>query len=295
MMRRSVPGKEIPLDGAVPATGRDPMKRLVFYVSDGTGITAETIGHTILTQFDGVDVQTTRIPFVDSVDAARQAVARIRAQAAAGGQRPILISSVVDPQITAILGESGALVLDVFAPFIAPLEDELGVKRSPRVGKAHGLGNFEEYEARINATNYALSHDDGMDVNYADAEVILVGVSRSGKTPTCLYLALHYGIRAANYPLTQEDLERQELPRKLLAFRARLHGLTIDPVRLAQVRETRRPGSRYARLEQCHWEVAAAEKLMRAERLPCVSTTHSSIEEIASKILSALDIQRHMF
>jgi regulator of PEP synthase PpsR (kinase-PPPase family) len=289
MMRRSVPGKEIPLDGAVP------MKRLVFYVSDGTGITAETIGHTILTQFDGVDVQTTRIPFVDSVDAARQAVARIRAQAAAGGQRPILISSVVDPQITAILGESGALVLDVFAPFIAPLEDELGVKRSPRVGKAHGLGNFEEYEARINATNYALSHDDGMDVNYADAEVILVGVSRSGKTPTCLYLALHYGIRAANYPLTQEDLERQELPRKLLAFRARLHGLTIDPVRLAQVRETRRPGSRYARLEQCRWEVAAAEKLMRAERLPCVSTTHSSIEEIASKILSALDIQRHMF
>lgn len=271
------------------------MKRLVFYVSDGTGITAETIGHTILTQFDGVDVQTTRIPFVDSVDAARQAVARIRAQAAAGGQRPILISSVVDPQITAILGESGALVLDVFAPFIAPLEDELGVKRSPRVGKAHGLGNFEEYEARINATNYALSHDDGMDVNYADAEVILVGVSRSGKTPTCLYLALHYGIRAANYPLTQEDLERQELPRKLLAFRARLHGLTIDPVRLAQVRETRRPGSRYARLEQCRWEVAAAEKLMRAERLPCVSTTHSSIEEIASKILSALDIQRHMF
>lgn len=271
------------------------MGRVVFYVSDGTGITAETIGHTILTQFDDVEFETVRIPFVDSVEQARAAVARIDTHAQRTGKRPILISSVVDPEVTAVLNESGALLLDVFAPFIAPLEQELGMQRSPRVGKAHGLGNFDEYESRINATNYALSHDDGIDVNYADAEVILVGVSRSGKTPTCLYLALHYGIRAANYPLTEEDLDKQELPRKLLAYRPRLHGLTIEPERLAQVRETRRPGSRYARIEQCRWEVAAAEKLMRVERLPWVSTTHSSIEEIASKILSTLDIQRHMF
>lgn len=271
------------------------MARLVFYVSDGTGITAETIGHTVLTQFDEVQFETVRIPFVDTVELARLAVAKIDSHAQRTGERPILVSSVINPEITAILSESGALVLDVFAPFIAPLEEELGMKRSPRVGKAHGLVNFDEYEARINATNYALSHDDGIDVNYAEAEVILVGVSRSGKTPTCLYLALHYGIRAANYPLTEEDLDKQELPQKLLAYRTRLHGLTIDPVRLAQVRETRRPGSGYAKLEQCRWEVAAAEKLMRVERLPWVSTTHSSIEEIASKILSALDIQRHMF
>ncbi len=271
------------------------MRRLVFYVSDGTGITAETIGHTILTQFEGVEFQTVRIPFVDTVDLARLAMAKIEAHVHNSGLRPILISSVINPDITAVLNNSGALVLDVFAPFIAPLEDELGMQRSPRVGKAHGLVNFDEYEARINATNYALSHDDGIDVNYAEAEVILVGVSRSGKTPTCLYLALHYGIRAANYPLTEEDLDKQELPEKLLAYRSRLHGLTIDPVRLAQVRETRRPGSRYAKLDQCRWEVAAAEKLMRVERLPWVSTTNSSIEEIASKILSALDIQRHMY
>jgi [pyruvate, water dikinase]-phosphate phosphotransferase / [pyruvate, water dikinase] kinase len=271
------------------------MSRAVFYVSDGTGITAETIGHTILTQFEGVRFETFRIPFIDSPEQARMAVAKIEAHAAMSDGRPILISSVIDPAITAILAESGGLLLDVFAPFISPLEHELGTQRSLRVGQAHGLVDFAEYEARINATNYALSHDDGVDVNYADAEVVLVGVSRSGKTPTCLYLALHYGIRAANYPLTQEDLERQELPKRLLAYRNRLFGLTIDSQRLAQVRETRRPGSTYARLEQCRWEVAAAEKLMRVERIACVSTTHSSIEEIASKILNTLGINRHMF
>jgi regulator of PEP synthase PpsR (kinase-PPPase family) len=142
-----------------------------------------------------------------------------------------------------VLATSGALMLDVFAPFIAPLEAELGTKRQPRVGKAHGLTNFAEYEARINATNYAMSHDDGVDVNYGDAEVILVGVSRSGKTPTCLYLALHFGVRAANYPLTPDDLERQEIPPNLKLHRRKLFGLTIDPVRLTQVREARRPGA----------------------------------------------------
>lgn len=271
------------------------MRRTVFYVSDGTGITAETIGHTILTQFVGVEFETYRLPFIDSEEQARMAIAKIQIQAESTGLRPIVISSVVDADINAALAESGALVLDVFAPFIAPLEQEFGTLRSRQVGKAHGMVDYSQYEARINATNYALSHDDGIDVNYAEADVVLVGVSRSGKTPTCLYLALHYGIRAANYPLTPDDLETQELPRRLVPFRTRLFGLTIDPQRLAQVRETRRPGSRYATLQQCRDEVAAAEKLMRHERLPFVSTTHSSIEEIASKILSTLGINRHMF
>jgi len=163
------------------------------------------------------------------------------------------------------------------------------------VGQAHGLVNFAEYEQRINATNYAMAHDDGIDVNYGDAEVILVGVSRSGKTPTCLYMALQFGIKAANYPLTQEDLERQEIPQRLRAHRERLYGLTIDPVRLQQVRQQRRPGSRYATLEQCKWEVAVAEKLLRREGIAMLSTTHTSIEEISSKILAALGIERHLF
>jgi len=271
------------------------MPRTIFYISDGTGITAETIGHSVMTQFDGVALEELRIPFVDDAEKAHAAVARIRNAQAASGHRPIVINTVVDPSLSEILASSGALVLDVFAPFIGPLERELGVRHQPRVGKAHGLVNFAQYEARINATNFALSHDDGQDMNFGDAELILVGVSRSGKTPTCLYIALHFGIRAGNYPLTPDDLERGCLPERLAAHRARLYGLTIDPVRLQQVRQARRPNSRYSTLEQCQWEVATAEKLLRREGIPLLSTTHTSIEEIASKIVAQFGFQRSHF
>jgi regulator of PEP synthase PpsR (kinase-PPPase family) len=260
------------------------MHRTILYVSDGTGITAETIGHSVLTQFDSVEFDTFRIPFVDDEEKAHGAAARIRN-----------IYTMSGPALSEILATSGALMLDVFAPFIGPLEAELGMSRARRVGKAHGLTDFAEYEARINATNYALTHDDGIDVNYADAEVILVGVSRVGKTPTCLYMALHYGVKAANYPLTEEDLDKLELPRRLLPHRPRLYGLTIAPDRLAQVREARKPGSRYAKLEQCRRELSQADKLFRREAIPVQNTTNTSIEEIASKILAQLGIEKHMF
>lgn len=271
------------------------MRRTIFYISDGTGITAETIGHSVLTQFEGVAFDTFRIPFVDNAEKAHAAVARIRNSQALTGTRPIVINTVVDEALSEVLGSSGALMIDVFAPFIGPLERELGQLRSRRVGKAHGLVDFAQYEARINATNYALAHDDGVDVGYGEADVVLVGVSRSGKTPTCLYMALHFGVRAANYPLTEEDLERQELPARLAAHRPKLFGLTIDPARLQQVRQQRRPGSRYATLEQCRYEVAQAEKLMKRDGIPMLSTTHTSIEEIGSKILAALGLDKHLF
>ncbi|MBS0589263.1 MAG: kinase/pyrophosphorylase [Proteobacteria bacterium] len=271
------------------------MTRSVFFVSDGTGITAETIGHSVLTQFDGVELNTFRIPFVDTEEKAHAAAARIRNAYTVGRLRPILINSVIDPAIGEILAASGALFLDVFAPFIAPLENELGMKRSRRVGKAHGMTDFAEYEARINATNYALTHDDGIDVNYANADLILVGVSRVGKTPTCLYMALHYGVKAANYPLTPDDLERLEIPPRLKPYKQRLFGLDIDPVRLSQVREARKPGSKYARIEQCRHELALAQKLFQREGIPVQNTTHTSIEEIASKILAWLGIEKQLF
>ncbi|MBX3700082.1 MAG: kinase/pyrophosphorylase [Dokdonella sp.] len=271
------------------------MHRIIFYVSDGTGITAETIGHSVLTQFDSVQFDTFRLPFVDSEDKAQAAALRIKTAYAQTGARPIVVNTIMDQRLSDVVAESGALMLDVFAPFIAPLEAELGAQRSARVGKAHGLTDFTEYEARINATNYALTHDDGIDVNYHDADVILVGVSRVGKTPTCLYMALHYGVKAANYPLTDEDLERLEIPSRLLPYRPRLYGLTIEAGRLAQVREARRPGSRYAKIEQCRRELELADKLFRRENIPVQNTTHTSIEEIASKILSQLGIERHMF
>jgi hypothetical protein len=269
-------------------------RRTVFFISDGTGITAETIGNSVLTQFD-VDFETHRIPFVDDEEKAHAAVARVRNAMSANGDRPIVINTVVDQRLNEVLATSGALMLDVLAPFITPLERELKGLRQPRVGHAHGMVNFQEYEARINATNYALAHDDGVDQNYGEAEVILVGVSRSGKTPTCLYLALHFGVRAGNYPLTPDDLERQELPAKLTHHKRKLFGLTIDPVRLQQVRSARRPGSKYATLEQCRFEVAEAEKLLKRAGLPLLSTTNTSIEEIASKILAQLGLNRHLF
>lgn len=271
------------------------MRRTIFYVSDGTGITAETIGHSVLTQFDSVAFDTYRLPFVDADDKAQAASLRIKSLYARSGARPIVVNTIMDKRLSDIVAESGALMLDVFAPFIGPLEDELGAQRSSRVGKAHGLNDFTEYEARINATNYALTHDDGIDVDYTDADVILVGVSRVGKTPTCLYLALHYGVKAANYPLTEEDLDRLELPKRLVPQRTRLYGLTIDPKRLAQVREARRPGSRYAEVDQCRWELAQADKLFRRETIAVQNTTHTSIEEIASKILSQLGIEKQLF
>lgn len=269
--------------------------RAIFYVSDGTGITAETIGSSVLTQFDGIPFRTLRMPFVDNAAKAREAAERIRSTAADTGLRPVVINTVVDSHLSALIAESGALMLDVFAPFIPPLEQELGMPRTPKVGKAHGGADSAEYEARMNATNFALTHDDGVQANFSDSEVILIGVSRSGKTPTCLYMALHYGVRAANYPLLPEDLESGELPPKLRPHRNRIYGLTIDPRRLAQIREQRRANSRYASLEQCQWEVNEAERLYRAENLPSMNSTHVSIEEIASKVMQSLGLNRQLY
>ena len=269
--------------------------RPVFYVSDGTGITAETIGHSLLTQFAGSRFHTDRLPFVDTPDKAREAAYRIREAGLKAGSRPIVVNSCVDASLTTLLAESGALMLDVFAPFIEPLERELGQTRQGRVGQAHGMVDFDAYHRRINAMNYALAHDDGVSMDYSEADLILVGVSRAGKTPTCVYLALHHGVRAANYPLTEEDLESDRLPPKLRPHRAKIFGLTIDPTRLQQIRQERRPNSRYAQLDTCKREVATAEAMFRMEGIPVLSTTHASIEEISSRVLEDLGINREMF
>jgi regulator of PEP synthase PpsR (kinase-PPPase family) len=270
-------------------------RRTVFFVSDSTGITAETIGNSILAQFEGLKFDAHRIAFVDTPEKAHAAALRIKIIYAQSDERPVVINTVVDPQLCEIIAESGALVIDVLAPFVGTLELELGMRRSGAVNRSHGMVDFGQYEARIDATNYALAHDDGVDVDYSRADVILVGVSRVGKTPTCLYMALHYGVKAANYPLTDEDLERDTLPPRLDACRERLYGLTIEPVRLAQVREARRPGSGYAKLDRCKRELVLADQIFRHERIPSLNTTHTSIEEIGAKIMAQLGIERHMF
>lgn len=271
------------------------MRRTVFFISDGTAITAETLGHTLLTQFEEIEFAQSRIPFVNSLEQAHKAVEKIAAATARDGQPPLVFSTIVDHDLVQVLEGSGANVMDLFSTFLQPVEQVLGVKRSPRVGRAHSISNVSNYESRIEATNYALSHDDGMSISFDEAEVILVGVSRSGKTPTCLYLALHFGVLAANYPLTDDDLDNHRLPPFLLRNKQKLYGLTIDAARLSQIRETRRPGSRYASLAKCRGEIGAAETLLSSAGVPILSTTHSSVEEIASRILLDLGLERQHY
>ncbi len=273
-----------------------PSKRTAFFISDRTGITAEMLGHSLLTQFDEMDFTERTLPFIDSETKALQAVQEINAAAIADVVRPIVISTLVDANIIAIVTKANALVLDCFQIFIAPLEQELGMLSAHAVGRSHSVANTSGYYKRIDAVNFALSYDDGQSTkDLMNADVILIGVSRCGKTPTCLYLALQYGIRAANYPLIPEDFGTMKLPSALRALRTKLFGLTILPERLHQVRTERRPGSKYADLANCQSEVREGETLMRNEGIPYLDTTNRSIEELASTILHQGHLHRHLY
>jgi regulator of PEP synthase PpsR (kinase-PPPase family) len=272
------------------------MKRSIFFVSDSTGITAETLGHALLSQFETLEYTQATIPFVGDEDKAREAVQRIHAAADSDGQRPIVFSTLTNPALNDILRDSGALILDFFSAFIRPLEIELNRGSSHAAGRFHGLVNRASYDGRIDAMDYALDHDDGSGArHYRDADIILVGVSRSGKTPTCVYLALQFGIRAANYPMTEEDLDAGHLPALLAPHKERLFGLTIVPDRLRQIRSERRPNSRYASLNRCRKEVVDAESIFRSAGLRFLDTSGSSIEEIASQILQQTGLRRRSF
>ncbi len=271
------------------------MFRTVFFISDGTAITGETLGHSLLAQFSGVEFTQVRIPFVGDATAALEAVAQINRAGKRDRARPIVINTIVDKKLSAIIRSSESVVLDLFGEFLDTLENALGIKPQPAVGQTHGLKDFSVYEDRMKATNYALNHDDGIKLSFDRADLVLVGVSRSGKTPTCLYMALHYGVKAANYPLTEDDLDEMRLPPFLRRHKRKIIGLMIEPDRLAQIRETRKPGSRYASIKQCRKEVELAESLLRLEGIPVFQTTRSSIEEISSRVLAELGLQREMF
>ena len=268
-------------------------KRTVFFVSDQTGVTAETMGHSLLTQFDGLEISAVTLPFISTVDKAEEAVMRIDAQAGKDGARPVVFSTLVNDDVREVVMRANCLYLDFFEAFLGPMEQELGQTSSHALGRAHGMTDVAAYTARINATNFALANDDGSaNRDYDRADVILIGVSRSGKTPTCVYMALQYGIYAANYPLVDDDLETGRLPALLEPFRAKLFGLTIHPERLHQIRQERRPDSRYAAINQCNYEVRAAEKLFDRYGVPYLNTTDTSIEEIASRVLERKSIER---
>ena len=270
--------------------------RTVFFISDGTGITAETFGNAILAQFE-IKPRHVRLPFIDSVDKAHQAVRQINHTAEVEGKRPIVFTTLVNMEVLAVIkAQCNGMLLDMFGIFVAPLESERGIKSNHRVGRFSEASKSKEYDDRIEAINFSLAHDDGQsNRDLAGSDVILVGVSRSGKTPTSLYLAMQYGLKASNYPLIPEDFDRRQLPPALVPHRKKIFGLTIDPQRLSQIRNERRPNSAYASLPNCNHEIHEAEAMMRREGIRWLSTTTKSIEEIATTILQEIRPERLVY
>lgn len=262
------------------------MKRAAFFLSDRTGITAEMMGQSLLAQFGSVEFERINIPYIDSVDKAEGAVKQINTAAEHSGSKPLIFSTLIDKEVRQIFARCEGILFDLFDTYTPIIENELGVSSTRAAGQTHGMGVYSIYKSRIDALNYSLTNDDGVSLrNFKDADIILIGVSRSGKTPTCLYLALQFGIFAANYPLIDDDLKSNYLPKILEPYRNKLFGLTIDPERLHQIRQERRPDSNYANYQQCLNEINAVEKIYRTEKIPFLDTSSVSIEEIATTIL----------
>jgi regulator of PEP synthase PpsR (kinase-PPPase family) len=263
--------------------------RSVYFVSESTGITAEAYGQSLLSQFGDIDFSTRYTPFINTREKAQALANELAHRAEAEGQLPIVFATMLDDDINAVLRHADCRYFELFDRFMPDLEDALGASSSHQSGISHGLHNPDRYEARIDTINYALNNDDGMRLNkLQQADVILVGVSRSGKTPTCLYLALHFGMRAANYPITEEDFEKGELPDEVLAQKQKVFALTIDPERLAAIRELRRPNSDYSSLRRCYKEVQMAQDMFHRHNLMVLDSTMHSIEELASLIKKSL-------
>jgi regulator of PEP synthase PpsR (kinase-PPPase family) len=262
--------------------------RIVFIVSDGTGITAENFSQSILAQFEAT-FKHIRIPFVDSADKAHDAVSSINQAFDKYEVQPIVFTTLVNTELNNIVAKANGLILDMFQTFVAPLEAALGMKSTHAMNRLHHNADTEAYKNRIEAINYSLAHDDGQsNQNLIEADVILVGISRVGKTPTSLYLAMQYGLKAANYPLIPEDFERGQLPKDLIPYREKIFGLMIDAERLSEIRNERRPGSNYAKLENCRYEINEATAMMKKQSIPWVLTTSKSIEEIATTVLQEM-------
>jgi len=279
-----------------PLTYIMPNRRTVFFISDRTGITVEMLGNSLLTQFDSVEFKRVTLPFIDNLDKVRNTLGMIDGASRESGKRPLVFTSLMANDLRKEISTANAMVLDLFDRFIVPLEAELGVKSAHAVGRSHSAGNFKDYNHRIDSVNYTLAHDDGItNRNLEAADIILVGVSRSGKTPTCLYMALQFGVKAANYPLIPEDLEKMKLPPSLLPLKHKVWGLTIVPERLQQIRQERKPDSKYASLANCKWEVQAAETLMKNAGVSFLNSTTKSIEELATTILHEAKLDRRVY
>lgn len=271
------------------------MKRHVFMISDGTGITAESLGNSLLSQFEQLEFEKQTLPYIDTMEKADMVVDKLNNSYIETNLPPLVFMTLVNQKISAYIKQSKASIFDLFNTFLAPLEEELQTASSYTVGRTHAVGNSKSYDQRIEAVNYTLAHDDGIKIrDYDKADIILIGVSRCGKTPTCLYMALQFGVMAANYPLTDDDLSYLTVPELLQPYKNKLFGLNIDPERLHHIRSERRPNSHYASIEQCRIETGEVENMYQREKIPYLNSTRYSIEEIATKIMAATNIKRKL-
>ncbi|EXJ15723.1 posphoenolpyruvate synthetase regulatory kinase/phosphorylase PpsR [Imhoffiella purpurea] len=265
------------------------MNRTVFFVSESTGITAETLGHSLLSQFDTVNFEQVYMPYINTELRAKALTQRMEEAADRDGARPIVFATMLNKEIGDILKGGNCFYVELFEFFVDPLAKELGVAPSLKSGQSHAITKPSYYTKRIEAINFAMANDDGIRPdNFHRADVVLTGVSRSGKTPTCLYLAMHYGLRSANYPITEEDFERGDVPQLLYDCKHKLFALIIDPQRLQLIREERRPGSSYASLKRCQDDIRQAQQIYKRLGVPVLNTTTQSIEEISSQIIRSL-------
>lgn len=272
------------------------MQRIAFFISDSTGITAETLGRSLLTQFKDLEFEQTTIPYVSTVENAKEVLEQINQASIESHSKVIVFSTLADPKMREIIRSCNCLFIDFFDSFIPTLEEELHSKYAQKIGELHKIANFKTYDARVSAIEFALNTDDGIGINhYKNADIILIGVSRCGKTPTSLYLALKFGLFAANYPLTEEDLSIATLPKSLEAYKNKLFGLTITTQRLHEIRQQRKPNSIYSSLPQCQKELDMVERIFRRTDIPFLNSTNFSIEEIATKIMAMKQIKRHRF
>ncbi|UHT64539.1 posphoenolpyruvate synthetase regulatory kinase/phosphorylase PpsR [Acinetobacter lwoffii] len=271
------------------------IQRSVFFISDGTAITAETLGHSLLAQFPHVKFDIHIIPYISSEEAATNVVAEINARAQVDGEKPLVFDTLVDPYVRDIINTANAVNLDVFEGLISKLADELGTIPTTLVGQTHAVTDSESYKARIDAVHFALDNDDGARTRHYDkADLILIGVSRSGKTPTSIYLSLQFGIRVANYPLTEEDLDDNRLPTVLRPHKNKLFGLMIDAERLVAIRSERKANSRYASFSQCQMELRAIEGIYISEGIKYLNVSEMSIEEISTRVLQMTGLKRRI-
>ena len=265
----------------------------VYFVSDQTGLTIEALGRSLLSQFDGVDFEFLTSSFIEDVAQAQVLVGKINDSTESETHRPIVFSSIVDPDVRQVFTDCKARYFDLFQQFLTPLEKELGMESSYHTGLTHGVFDDQKYMKRIEAIDFALNHDDGLRLEqYQQADIILIGVSRSGKTPTSLYLAIQFSIYAANYPLTSDELQKTGLPDCLRPHKDKLFGLLISAERLSDIRSERYPGSRYASIQQCKQEVSRIQQLYFQEKIPYLETTQVSIEEISARIIKEAKIKK---